>query len=174
MLKIPANWNEVNENAPEPKKLPAGGYVCRIVKAFESTNKYDEPCLTLYLDVDDGEYKNYFGEIYKRRLERGLDKYPCVYNQRTDEYATRHFKRLINLLERCNEDFSCDVDGGDVWDEREIENLKIGVVFREKEFKRGDSIRSNLVPHSLKSIEQIRGGNFFTPEKLTVKGRNNG
>ena len=66
--------------------------------------------LTLYLDVDEGDYKNYFGEIYKRRLDRGLDRYPCVYNQRTDEFAARYFKRLIRLLERCNDDFDFDSD----------------------------------------------------------------
>ena len=129
--------------------------------------------MTLYLDVDEGEFKNYFGEIYKRRLERGLDRYPCVYNQRTNEFATRYFKQLIRLLERCNEDFSCDVDGGDIWDEREIEQLKLGVVFREKEFRRGDSIRSNLVPCLLKTLEQIRVGDFSVPEKQSVGGRGN-
>ena len=171
MLKIPANWNELSEVAP--KKMPAGGYVCRIVKAFESVNKYDEPCLTLYLDVDEGEFKNYFGEIYKRRLERGVDRYPCVYIQRIDEYAARHFKRLIHLLECCNEDFSCDVDGGDIWDEREIERLKLGVVFCEKKFKRGRSVRSNLVPHALRTIEQIRNGDFTVPKKQTDGGDDN-
>ncbi len=167
MLKIPANWNEVSETTAEPKRMPAGGYVCRIVKAFESVNKYDEPCLTLYLDVDEGEFKNYFGEIYKRRLERGSNRYPCVYSQRTDEFAARKFKRLIKLLERCNGDFSFDVDGGDVWDEREIENLKLGVVFGEKELKRSNSVRTILVPRLLKTVEQIRGGEFTVPEKIT-------
>lgn len=174
MLKIPANWNEVSETATEPKRMPAGGYVCRIVKAFESVNKYDEPCLTLYLDVDEGEFKNYFGEIYRRRVERGKDRYPCVYSQRTDEFATRNFKRLIKLLERCNGDFSCDVDGGDVWDEREIENLKLGVVFREKILRRGDFRWAILLPHTLKTIEQIRNGEFTVPEETTGAVDDNG
>lgn len=174
MVKIPANWNEVTASSAELNKMPAGGYVCRIVKAFESVNKYDEPCLTLYLDVDEGDYKNYFGEIYKRRLDRGLDRYPCVYNQRTDEFSARHFKRLIRLLERCNDEFDFDSVGGDDWDEREVENLKLGVVFREKEFRRGDSVRSNLVPYQLRTLEQIRGGNFVVPGKQFAKGRGNG
>ena len=174
MLKIPANWSEVNASTAEPKKMPAGGYVCRIVKAFDSVNKYDEPCLTLYLDVDEGEFKNYFGEIYKRRLERGSDRYPCVYNQRTDEFAARNFKRLIKLLERCNGDFEFGAIGGDVWDEREIEQLKLGVVFREKKFRRGDSVRSILVPWQIKTLEQIRGGDFAVPEKQSVGSRGNG
>lgn len=83
-------------------------------------------------------------------------------------------KRPIKLLERCNGDFSFDADGGDVWDEREIENLKLGVVFREKEFRRGDSVRSNLVPWQIKTLEQIRGGDFVVPEKLSVGSRGNG
>ena len=79
-----------------------------------------------------------------------------MYSQRTDEFAARNFKRLIKLLERCNENFSCDVDGGDIWDEREIENLKLGVAFREKEFKRGDSVRTILVPHALVHVKQFQ------------------
>lgn len=174
MLKIPANWSEVDTSIAEPKKMPAGGYICRIVKAFESVNKYNEPCLTLYLDVDEGEYKNYFGEIYKRRLERGVDRYPCVYNQRTDKFAARHFKRLIRLLEYSNPKFEFGAVEGDDWDEREIERLRIGVVFREKEFRRGDSVRSNLVPCMLRTLDQIRGGGFIVPEKQSVEGRDNG
>ena len=97
-----------------------------------------------------------------------------MYNQSTDEFATRHFKRLIRLLERCNRDFEFGAIGGDSWDEREVEQLKIGVVFREKEFRRGDSVRSNLVPCMLRTLDQIRGGGFIVPEKQSVEARNNG
>ena len=97
-----------------------------------------------------------------------------MYNQRTDEFAARNFKRLIKLLERCNGDFEFGAIGGDVWDEREIEQLKLGVVFREKEFRRGDSVRSNLVPCQIKMLEQIRGGDFVVPEKQSVGSHDNG
>ena len=76
-------------------------------------------------------------------------------------------KRPIKLLERCNGDFSFDADGGDIWDEREIENLKVGVVFGEKNFRCGDSIRTILIPRLLKTVEQIRGKEFTVPEKIT-------
>ena len=60
--------------------MPAGGYVCRIVKVA-AVNRYDEQCLLIYLDVSEGEFQNYFGRIYARRLGHGDDNYPCVYNQ---------------------------------------------------------------------------------------------
>ena len=175
MLKIPENWHEINEASIAQKKMPAGGYVCKIVKAFDSVNKYDDPCLTLYLDVDEGDFKNYFGEIYKRRLDRGRDKYPCVCNLQVNSFGARRLKLLMTVLELSNEDFRCDFDGGDFWDETEIEGLRLGVVFREKEFKtKRGAVYTNLVPQFLKTVEEITDGDFVVPEKLTIGGHDNG
>ena len=175
MLKIPENWNEVNEAPVERKKMPAGGYVCKIVKALETVNRYDEPCLTIYLDVDEGDFKNYFGDIYKRRLDRGRDKYPCVCNLQVNSFGARRLKLLMTVLELSNDNFRCNFDGGDFWDEREIEGLRLGIVFREKEFKtKRGSLRTKLVPQLLKTVDEIHDGEFVVPEKLTVGGRGDG
>lgn len=115
--------------------MTAGGYVCRIVKATTGINRYDEPCLLLYLDVDEGENKNYFGKIYEQRLKRGVDRYPCVYNQVVNKFSARYFRQLIKTIEQSNAGYFCTCKGGEDWDERELENFLIGAVFAEKEYR---------------------------------------
>ena len=50
--------------------LPAGGYKCVIVKAFESISKTGRPMLCLCLDIADGQYKGHFSRLFKVRKER--------------------------------------------------------------------------------------------------------
>ena len=160
VIRIPA------ETEREERKMPADGYVCRIVKAESGVNRYNDPCLLLYLDVAEGEFKNYFGQIYERRLKYGEDKYPCIYTQRVGKYSAKYFKRLTEAIEDSNEDYICSCVEGEDWDERELENLLIGVVFQEKEFinARGKK-RCFLVPHAIKTVDEIKRGEFIVPAR---------
>lgn len=156
----------IPENTTAFERLKAGGYVCRIVKATEGVNRYKEPCLLLYLDVEEGDFKNYFGKIYRQRLERGFDRYPCVYNQLVNKFSTRHFHRLIETIEQSNAGYFFTGAVGDAWDERELEGLLVGVVLREKEFSNKRGVRRvNLVPCELKTVEEIRRGQFTVPQR---------
>lgn len=157
VLKIPTD-------SEQEKRMPAGGYVCRIVKATSGVNRYDEPCLLLYLDVAEGEFKNYFGRIYERRLAHGEETYPCVYRQRAGSYSKKYFDQLIETIEASNDDYVYSGRDGEDWDERELEKLLIGVVFQEKEFFNArDKRRVILVPYALKTVDEIRRGEFTTP-----------
>ena len=158
MIKIP------EKDAIE--RMPAGGYICRIVKATEGINRYNEPCLLLYLDVAEGDFKNYFGTIYERRLKRGVDRFPCVFNQVVNAFGERYFQRVIGAIERSNAGYFCSCRKGADWDERELEGLLVGVVLREREFRNSHgATRTYLVPAAIKSVEEIRRGEFTVPEK---------
>lgn len=159
MIKIPTE--------SERKKMPVGGYVCRIVKSESSLNRYDESCLLLYLDVAEGDYTNYFGDIYKHRLARGENKYPCIYNQGMTAFTTRRFNQLINAIESSNAGYVSTCTQGADWDETELEGLLVGVVFREKEYinSRGRK-HVMLVPHVFKSVDDIRRGDFEIHARL--------
>ena len=147
-------------------KMPAGGYVCRIVKSEASINRYNEPCLLLYLDVAEGDFKNYFGGIYSRRLDRGDNKYPCVYNQRVSNKSKKYFDQLIAAIQASNKDYNCTRRDGEDWDERELEGLLVGVIMQEKEFinSRG-KVRVVLTPYEFKSVAEIRGKDFDAPPR---------
>lgn len=160
MIRIPA------ETELEEKKMPADGYVCRIVKATTGVNRYDEPCLLLYLDVAEGDFANYFGKIYARRLDHGENNYPCVLNQRIGKYSTKRFNRLITAIEDSNDGYVYTGKEGEDWDEGELENLLVGVVFREKTFINARGVRRViLVPHEVKSVDEIRRGAFSIPTR---------
>lgn len=147
-------------------KMPAGGYVCRIVKAEASINRYNEPCLLLYLDVAEGDFKNYFGGIYSKRLDRGDNKYPCVYNQRVGNKSKKYFDQLMEAIQASNADYICTRRDGEDWDERELEGLLVGVVLQEKEFinSRG-KVRVVLTPYEFKSVDEIRRKDFDAPPR---------
>ena len=158
MIKIPTDINT------DEKKMPAGGYVCRIVKVTTGFNRYDEPCLLLYLDVDEGEFKNYFGRIYERRLDYGNDVYPCVYKQNVGKYSAKHFSRLMSAITASNDGYVYTGKAGEDWDERELENLLVGVIFQEKEFVNArDKTRVIIVPYALTNVDEIRRGDFAIP-----------
>lgn len=161
MLRIPMQQSEQSK-----VKMPAGGYVCRIVKSEASVNRYNEPCLLLYLDVAEGDFKNYFGGIYSRRLERGDNKYPCVYNQRVGNKSKKYFDQLMEAIQASNADYICTRRDGEDWDEREVEGLLVGVVLQEKEFinSRG-KVRVVLTPYEFKSVDEIRRKDFDAPPR---------
>ena len=140
--------------------------MCRIVKVA-AVNRYDEQCLLIYLDVSEGEFQNYFGWIYARRLGHGDDNYPCVYNQSMSPFTTKKFQRLMASITASNVDYASSCREGEDWDEHELENLLVGVVFREKEFinARGKK-RVILIPHEIKSVDEIRRGEFEIPSRL--------
>lgn len=164
MIRIP--------KMPEIAKMPAGGYVCRVVKATEGVNRYDEPCLLLWLDVDEGEFKGYFEKIYEKRIGRGSGRYPCVYSQPVGKYSAGNFKRLVGKLEQSNTGYFFTGKQGEAWDESELEGLKIGVVFSEKKFfDSQDKRRVHLVPREVKTVEEIRRGNYRIPERSGFNGR---
>lgn len=159
MIKIPVE--------SEHKKMPVGGYVCRIVKVSTSTNRYDEPCLLLYLDVVEGDYTNYFGAIYTRRLEHGENRYPCVYNLSMNAFTTKRFAQMMKAIAASNTGYVSTYEAGMDWDERELENLKVGVVFREKEYINARGRKHViLVPYEIRSVDEIKRGDFVTPARL--------
>lgn len=161
MIRIPA------ETELEEKKMPADGYVCRIVKATSGVNRYGDECLLLYLDVAEGDFANYFGRIYERRLDQGENKYPCVLNAKIGKYLSKRFCRLIAAIEASNDGYVYTGKAGDAWDEGELENLLVGVVFQEKEFINARGARRViLVPYEVKSVDDIRRGAFSIPTRL--------
>ena len=138
------------------RKMPAGEYVCRIKRVEIAPNRFGDSCLWVYLDVDSGKFKNYFTNIYENRKNRGNNIYPCVYCQSMSNYSIRFFKMMLKSIIASNPDYVCTCEDGKDWNEQELENLIVGVVFEERQFtnKRG-RIQVNLVPARFKDANLI-------------------
>lgn len=138
------------------KKLPAGDYICKIIKVETTANRYYEPCLLLYLDIVSGEYENYFGTIYQNRKLRGNDRYPCIYSQNMSNYSIKFFKQLLNTIIASNPEYTCTCQDGSDWDEQELQGLLVGVTFEERQFvnDRGRH-QTNLIPVKFKDINSL-------------------
>ena len=104
--------------------------------------------------------------MFNRRLKRGVDRFPCVFNQVINAFAERYFQRVISAIEGSNDGYFCSCRKGADWDERELEGLLVGVVLREKEFRNSRGAkRTYLIPAAIKTVEEIRRGEFTVPEK---------
>jgi len=81
------NWNEIKE-AGEFESLPAGGYVAVIKKVEDDTSK---ECLKISFDIAEGQYKDYYLELYKSMNFWGGSFYRSY-----KEKAQSFFKGFIN------------------------------------------------------------------------------
>ena len=157
------DWNNVEE-AKEFKKVTPGGYVCGItaVEDVNTPNKNGKcDYLRIELDIAEGEYKNYFLELYKSKGFWGLEMVKSY-----QENSLPFFKGFLTAVENSNKGYKFNND------EKTLLRKYIGVVLREEEYRSKDGkIKTKLVVDQVHSIDKIRSGDFTVPElkKLDVK-----
>lgn len=129
-MQKPTGYDEAKESyAGEFKQLPPGAYNCAIKDAHEIKSQSGKNMLQLWLDIADGEYKNYFHEQYVDRMAKGQNaKWGGIYNQLTENSSTGYFKGLIANIEESNPGYKFD------WNEKTLVNKRIGGVFRREQF----------------------------------------
>ena len=160
----------------EYEKLKPGGYICKIIAAKEEKSKSGKRMLTIVLDIDEGEHKNFFMRRYEELKKERTDptqeiKYPnaAIYHQMLEgsDKAAGFLKGLMTSLEASNSDFKWD------WDEKKLVGLRCGAIFGEEEYEKFDgSVGTSCRVKFIRTIKSIQEGNFKVPElkKLPVKG----
>lgn len=114
------------------KRLPAGAYTCRIVKAEAVVSASKREMLRIALDIADGEYAGFFKEQYKEKQKRDTEaKWPCFYYQMADEQSAGRLKGFLAIVAESNPRFT--VQWGDGFEES-LRGQIIGGVFREEEY----------------------------------------
>ena len=152
----------------EFSKLPAGGYICRIINAHITNSKAGNPMLVLFTDIADGEFKNFFKTAADRvkafYSETKWDN-SAVYRQlvfATDGNVSRFFKGLLTCFEKSNQSFKFNPRA---FDEQKLNGLLIGFVFAEEEyFRRDGSVGNRVVIKFPRTVDDIRNNNFSVPE----------
>lgn len=147
------NWNEIEETE-YADKLPAGGYVCRIVAVEDVPEK---EYLWITYDIAEGEYAGKYSDDW------GKDN-PWAHRfvRSYKDSAAGMFKGFVNRIEESNKGF--------VWDqvnESQFVGKEIGLVFQTELYTntKGDD-KERLNVFRVVAAQDIRVGDFKVPEPV--------
>lgn len=158
-----------NVKVGEPRILPAGGYICKILNAEETESKGGKPMLKVSFDIDEGEYKGYFRDLFKGWKENSDDpatvkwpftgtKWVMFYNN--EGKTNRDFKSFCTALE----DSGTKVWINDTFDVNGLRGATLGLIFRREEHEYNNARSWRTVPVGFRSVKTIEDGNYNVPE----------
>lgn len=158
-----------NVRVGEPKILPAGGYICKILNAEETTSRNGKPMLKVSFDIDEGKFKGYFRDLFKGWKENSDDpatvkwpftgtKWVMFYN--SEGKTNRDFKSFCTALE----DSGTKVWINDTFDVNGLKGATLGILFRREEHEYNNARSWRTVPVGFRSVKTIEEGNFNVPE----------
>ena len=139
------------------ERLPAGGYICKILKAWCENTPNGSGQLVLALEIVEGNYAGFIKRQYDGRKSSNPNAaWPCIFKQftlGTDGQTNPFFKGLLKSVEESNAGYRWN------WQEATLANRMIGMIFREEEFEASDgSIKTTVRPAFPRSVERIRNG----------------
>lgn len=175
MKKI-ENFDQVKEAGGAIENLPAGGYICTIMKCAEERNRNSNGThLTIQFDIAEGEHKDWFAADWKNQAREDKFWHGVINQNIPDETSPKYemqcgfFKRFTNAVEASNPGYHWD------WNEVGLKGKKIGVVFGEveKESQRGTRYMITRAD-SICSTDEVRNGKckIPAPKMLEVVSRN--
>lgn len=150
------------------RPLPAGGYICKIIKARMTKSASNLPMVEALFDICEGEYSNYFGDKYRNNLQRNpQSEYPS--NGRAKVVAVdengntkKTFKGFVTSIEKSNEINLPREDNAFL---KALEGKYIGVIFGREEFEGYDGkTHWATKPRWYRSVQDIESGNYDVPE----------
>ena len=161
--------NYANTTAPgDFKRLPAGGYICQIIKAEETRSSKGNPMMKVALEIDEGEYAGFFGNLW-RELKLSSDrpsevKYPnegiaYIVTVDRDGNCSKSFKGFCSALED---------SGTQVWSDKDellpLKGAKVGVIFRREENEYNGRTFWKTKPIGFRAMQRILDGDFTVPD----------
>lgn len=165
----PSDYDDVKVGG-DYKVLPAGGYICRILKAEECTSKNgNKPMLKVAFDICSGEYTGYFMEQFQNHKATAEDpttvKWPFsgtkwVMFLDSEGKTNKDFKAFCTALEESG----TEVWRNDVIDASSLKDAEIGILFRREEQEYMNQVSWRTVPFRFRSVRAIEDGDFRTPE----------
>ncbi len=166
-FKKPKDYDNVKVG--ERKILPAGGYVCGILKAEETESRAGKPMIKVAFDIAEGEFKGYFREMFDS-WKAGSDdpstvkwpftgtKWILLYNDKGETY--RDFKSFCTALE----DSGTDVWKKDAFDAQGLKDAQLGIIFRREEHEYMNTRSWRTVPVWFRSVDSVRAGDYTIPD----------
>lgn len=166
-----------NFNAPE--RLPAGGYVLKILDVKEENYTWGD-VVVIRFDIAEGEQKGFFDKQYKAMSDE-FKKWKGTYrlnipapkgNSEDDEKkykrALRFFKAQIEAFNKSN---NINIDCSKEWDIKVLKGKIVGAVFGNKEWEyEGKTGWFTNCDHLIPAAD-IREGNFSIPKDKPLQNK---
>lgn len=133
MVKKPNDWENTTAFTGTFQSLPAGGYICKIIKV-KAEEKNGRERLAIAFDIADGEYVDFFYKDFNSKKAKDADaKWPVggMYYQYTttqDGKCNGFFKGMIENIKASNPQFEWD------WDETSLHGMLFGGLFGREEY----------------------------------------
>ena len=139
------------------ERLPAGGYICKILKARCEYTQSGSEQLVLALDIMEGDFAGFAKRQFESRKANNPNAtWPCIFKQFTldrEGQTSPYFKGMLKSIEESNAGYKWN------WQEATLANKMIGMIFREEEFLAQDgTIKTAVKPAFPRSVERIRNG----------------
>lgn len=173
MIKMPNNWNSVQEFSDRPK-LPLGAYVCKVKKAVVQSSDWGEQLCILF-DIVEGEFKDFFSNEFSSNQQadkkwKGVLKQwlPKDDGSEKDEWTKRSLKGLTNAFEASNLGYQWD------WNEASLAGKTIGILFRNEEWEYNGNTGWAVRPFRAISVNKARSGDFTLPKDKPLKNKDSG
>lgn len=167
MINKIENWDKVEPNYGEAKRLKADGYICVILACKQEKSSSGKNMLVINFDIAEGDFKGFYMDRYKNAPRdnnnpvepKWQGKYYIVLEG--EGYEGR-LKAFTTSLEESNQGYTWD------WNEENLKGKLFGGIFREEEYIYNGEVRSNVKLWQIRSVKTIREGNFEVPRKKEV------
>ena len=153
------------------EKLPAGGYVARIMDAREQ--EYDwGAVLVISFDILEGEHKDFFKADYRNQQVEDK-KWRGVYRLREpkddgserDAWSKRTFGNAMWAVEASNSGYHWD------WNEAGLKGKIVGVLFRNREWEMNGNTGWTTECCALTDADSIRENRYTMPKDKPLQNR---
>lgn len=159
------SYKDVQEATPVGfRKLPAGGYVCRIVTVEDTPAK---EYLRVVYDIAEGEYAGFYSDDWGKDHPYAHQVY-WSYKEKNRKY----FKANMGAVDKSNgTEFNKALEGNKEFNERALIGLQLGLLIGYEEYQtdRGD-IRQRTTVAGARSVQTIRSGEFEVPPLKRLDG----
>ena len=155
-----------------PERLPAGGYVLRILDVKEENNGYGD-VVVLRFDIAEGEFKGFFDKQYKAMSDeykkwKGTYRLKVPFQNGNSNDDAKKYNRSVSFfksqIEAVNKSNNINIDCSKEWDTAILKNRIVGAVFGNKEWAIGANSGWFTNCDHLVDAKDIRDGNFKIPK----------
>lgn len=164
-MRKPDGYDAAGAYTGEGQSLPAGGYICTILRADEIMARNGRPMMALVFDIAEGEHANHFRRQFERAKQSNPDaKWNGVFRQLTDGTSLPFFKGMVTSIEISN-DFTWD------FDEAKLKGKLFGAIFGREQYQSVDGkLKWSTKCQLIRTVKAVRDGKFEIPQDKALDG----